>query len=142
MLIASIYLHLEFGWGANRIIELIEQGNREACRFDNPGVQFALEFYAKRIAKRMNQKDGKARKVFTTYDKIYKDNRSDYFLTGLSVICSCLADHGYASKENGTGRADRLIDRCLEEFINVLNEDKNLEDYICRVREEVGINFK
>ena len=144
VLITSLYLHSDFGWGAKKIIGLIEKGNAEAVRFDNDGVRFTFEFYAKKIGEKLNVVDShQIRKVETVSEKVYNDSRNDFFLTGMAVICTCLSsDYGYAVNKNGTGRLDRLIENCAKEYINVLNGDMNIEGYCKRCKDEVGIDFK
>lgn len=142
--ISAIYLHRDFGWGAKRVINLIEKGNAEAVRFDNDGVEFALEFYAKKIGNKLNDLDlHKIRKVKTLVEKVYYDNRNDYFITGMSVVSTVLSSEYSMSLNNrGTGRLDKLIDNVTKEYLNVLNGTANIEMYQERILEEIGINFK
>lgn len=144
VLITSLYLHSDFGWGAKKIIGLIEKGNAEAVRFDNDGVMFTFEFYAEKIGEKLNVVDlHQIRKVKTVSEKVYNDNRNDFFLTGMAVICTCLSsDYGYAINKNGTGRLDRLMEKCVKEYINVLNGNMDIEGYCKKCKDEVGIDFK
>ena len=142
--ITSLYLHSDFGWGAKKIIGLIEKCNAEAVRFDNDGVMFTFEFYAKKIGEKLNAVDlHQIRKTSIIVEEIYNDNRNDFFLTGMSVLCTCLSsDYGYAINKSDTGRLDRLIEKCVKEYVNVLSGDMDIEGYCKRCKDEVGIDFK
>jgi len=139
---SAIYLHKDFGWGKDRILEMIERGNKEAARFDNEGVWFAFNFYADKIAEKLNQQKIGAKTVKTVAEKIYYDSRNDFFISGLATIISVLSsDYNFGWNTKGTGRLDRLTESAVEEYVNVLEEKTSIEAYQDRILEEIGINF-
>ena len=141
--ISSIYLHEDFRWGANRILEMIEKGNKEAARFDNEGVWFAFNFYADKIAEKLNQQEIGAKIVKTVAEKVYYDSRNDFFISGLATVISVLSsDYNFGWNTKGTGRLDRLTESVVAEYMNVLEERTSIEVYQERILEEIGINFK
>lgn len=140
---SSIYLHKDFGWGKDRILEMIEKGNKEAARFDNEGVWFVFNFYAEKIAEKLNRQEVGVKIVKTVAEKIYYDNRNDFFISGLATVISVLSsDYGFGWNAKGTGRLDRLTESVVEEYVNVLEDATSIEVYQENILEEIGINFK
>ena len=78
-------LHSKYKLSNNKAQQLLNAIGKESARFDNPGVRFVLEYYAEKIAKKINAiKEYQEIKDVET--QIYCISRDDLYVTSVAII--------------------------------------------------------
>lgn len=103
-------LHSKYKLSNNKAQQLLNAIGKESARFDNPGVRFVLEYYAEKIAKKINAiKEYQEIKDVET--QIYCISRDDLYVTSVAIILTELNElFNFSSNDKNTGRLDYIME--------------------------------
>lgn len=123
-------LHSKYKLSNNKAQQLLNAIGKESARFDNPGVRFVLEYYAEKIAKKINAiKEYQEIKDVET--QIYCVSRDDLYVTSVAIILTELNElFNFSSNDKNTGRLDYIMEYCTNRYLEVqLNPEENTAKY-------------
>ena len=123
-------LHSKYKLSNNKAQQLLNAIGKESARFDNPGVRFVLEYYAEKIAKKINAiKEYQEIKDVET--QIYCISRDDLYVTSVAIILTELNElWNFSSNDKNTGRLDYIMEYCTNRYLEMqLDPDKNTAEY-------------
>jgi hypothetical protein len=141
--IVSDNLYEVWGWRKGRINPFLDKCNHEATRWDHAGVHFVLEYYAQKIVDKMDE-TGVQEINNDIESDVYSAKRDEYFISSLALMFSVLnADYHMSSNSRNSGRLDKLLDKCIEEYVKVQLEPKNHKtiDYAIKIMKKTGIQL-
>ena len=112
-------LHSKYKLSNNKAQQLLNAIGKESARFDNPGVRFVLEYYAEKIAKKINAiKEYQQIKDVET--QIYCISRDDLYVTSVAIILTELNElWNFSSNDKNTGRLDYIMEYCTNRYLEV-----------------------
>ena len=112
-------LHSKYKLSNNKAQQLLNAIGKESARFDNPGVRFVLEYYAEKIAKKINAiKEYQEIKDVET--QIYCISRDDLYVTSVAIILTELNElFNFSSNDKNTGRLDYIMEYCTNRYLEV-----------------------
>lgn len=123
-------LHSKYKLSNNKAQQLLNAIGKESARFDNPGVRFVLEYYAEKIAKKINAiKEYQEIKDVET--QIYCISRDDLYVTSVAIILTELNElFNFSSNDKNTGRLDYIMEYCTNRYLEMqLDPDNNTAEY-------------
>ena len=123
-------LHSKYKLSNNKAQQLLNAIGKESARFDNPGVRFVLEYYAEKIAKKINTiKEYQEIKDVET--QIYCISRDDLYVTSVAIILTELNElWNFSSNDKNTGRLDYIMEYCTNRYLEVqLDCEHNTAQY-------------
>ena len=112
-------LHSKYRLNNNKAQQLLNAIGKESARFDNPGVRFVLEYYAEKIAKKINAiKEYQEIKDVET--QIYCISRDDLYVTSVAIILTELNElFNFSCNDKNTGRLDYIMEYCTNRYLEV-----------------------
>lgn len=132
-----------WGWRKGRIEPFLDKCNYEATRWDHLGVKFVLEHYAQKIVDKMDA-TGVREINNDVISNVYSAKRDEFFISSLALMFAVLnADYHMSSNRKQNGRLDKLLDKCVEEYVKVqLDPGKHKSiDYALRTMKKTGIKL-
>lgn len=136
-------LHSKYKLSNNKAQQLLNAIGKESARFDNPGVRFVLEYYAEKIAKKINAiKEYQEIKDVET--QIYCISRDDLYVTSVAIILTELNElFNFSSNDKNTGRLDYIMEYCANRFIEMQldAEHKTVDYYYDKMVRKTGYSF-
>lgn len=123
-------LHNKYKLSNNKAQQLLNAIGKESARFDNPGVRFVLEYYAEKIAKKINAiKEYQEIKDVET--QIYCISRDDLYVTSVAIILTELNElFNFSSNDKNSGRLDYIMEYCTNRYLEMqLDPGKNTAEY-------------
>lgn len=123
-------LHNKYKLSNNKAQQLLNAIGKESARFDNPGVRFVLEYYAEKIAKKINAiKEYQEIKDVET--QIYCISRDDLYVTSVAIILTELNElFNFSCNDKNTGRLDYIMEYCTNRYLEMqLDPNKNTAEY-------------
>lgn len=139
--VAANLLYDLHGFRIQRIYKFLEKCNKEAARFDGPGLQFVLRVYADKIIEKLNDLLLMEHPA-DMLEHIYCNQRDEFFISSLALMFTVLnGEYGMAFNQKQTGRLDVMLEYCVNEYLK-LQLDPDGHDaawYVRQTREKTGI---
>lgn len=136
-------LHDKYKLSASKAEKVIEYSNKESTRYEEVGVNFVLNYYAEKFAKRI--KDVKTCSAMTDVaTQIYLVTRNNLFITGVAIMSSSLNEVlNYTCNNKNTGRLDYIMEYCANRFIEMQldAEHKTVDYYYNKMVRKTGYTF-
>lgn len=137
-------LHDKYKFSNRKAQELLTCVGKESTKFDQEATHFVVEFYAKKLAEKINSTDV-YQDMKDIETQVYCVGRDDLFVSAAAIMLTALNElHGFSSNSKGTGRLDYIMEYCVNRYIEVQldPEHKTADYYFQKMKRKTGYDIQ
>lgn len=150
MIATSVFLEcmaIDFGWGKKKIKEASDLIAADSMRSSPEVINFVVNIWNKKLVDRV-QEQGQGN-IVVSIDNLeeslmYNERNQTYFACCSLVLSALYSNYGFSSNSKQTGKLDKLINRFVIRFYQMMENPKYYSGEKCmeRVDENTGICFE
>ena len=150
MIATSVFLEcmaIDFGWGKKKIKEASDLIATDSMRSSPEVTNFVVNIWNKKLVDRV-QEQGQGN-IVVSIDNLeeslmYNERNQTYFACCSLVLSALYSNYGFSSNSKQTGKLDKLINRFVIRFYQMMENPKYYSGEKCmeRVDENTGICFE
>ena len=150
MIATSVFLEcmaIDFGWGKKKIKEASDLIATDSMRSGSEVINFVVNIWNKKLVDRV-QEQGQGN-IVVNIDNLeeslmYNERNQTYFACCSLVLSALYSNYGFSSNSKQTGKLDKLMNRFVIRFYQMMENPKYYsgEKCIARVDENTGICFE
>ena len=150
MIATSVFLEcmaIDFGWGKKKIKEASDLIAADSMRSSPEVINFVVNIWNKKLVDRV-QEQGQGN-IVVSIDNLeeslmYNERNQTYFACCSLVLSALYSNYGFSSNGKQTGKLDKLINRFVIRFYQMMENPKYYSGEKCmeRVDENTGICFE
>lgn len=150
MIATSVFLEcmaIDFGWDKKKIKEASDLIAADSMRSSSEVINFVVNIWNKKLVDRV-QEQGQGN-IVVSIDNLeeslmYNERNQTYFACCSLVLSALYSNYGFSSNSKQTGKLDKLINRFVIRFYQMMENPKYYSGEKCmaRVDENTGICFE
>ena len=150
MIATSVFLEcmaIDFGWGKKKIKEASDLIAADSMRSSPEVINFVVNIWNKKLVDRV-QEQGQGN-IVVSIDNLeeslmYNERNQTYFACCSLVLSALYSNYGFSSNSKQTGKLDKLMNRFVIRFYQMMENPKYYSGEKCmgRVDENTGIRFE
>ena len=150
MIATSVFLEcmaIDFGWDKKKIKEASDLIAADSMRSSSEVINFVVNIWNKKLVDRV-QEQGQGN-IVVSIDNLeeslmYNERNQTYFACCSLVLSALYSNYGFSSNGKQTGKLDKLINRFVIRFYQMMENPKYYSGEKCmeRVDENTGICFE
>ena len=150
MIATSVFLEcmaIDFGWGKKKIKEASDLIATDSMRSSSEVINFVVNIWNKKLVDRV-QEQGQGN-IVVNIDNLeeslmYNERNQTYFACCSLVLSALYSNYGFSSNSKQTGKLDKLMNRFVIRFYQMMENPKYYSGEKCmaRVDENTGICFE
>ena len=150
MIATSVFLEcmaIDFGWGKKKIKEASDLIATDSMRSGSEVINFVVNIWNKKLVDRV-QEQGQGN-IVVNIDNLeeslmYNERNQTYFACCSLVLSALYSNYGFSSNSKQTGKLDKLMNRFVIRFYQMMENPKYYSGEKCmaRVDENTGICFE
>lgn len=150
MIATSVFLEsvtIDFGWKQKKIKEATDFIATTSMDSGSEVINFVCNIWNKKLVERIQDYD--KRKLVLNVDSIednimYEERNQTYFACCSLVLSALYSNYGFSTNSKQTGKLDKLMNRFVIRFYQMMDSPKYYtgEKCMARVEEETGIKFE
>ena len=150
MIATSVFLEcmaIDFGWGKKKIKEAFDFISADSMRSSSEVINFVANIWNKKLVDRV-QEQGQGN-IVVSIDNLeeslmYNERNQTYFACCSLVLSALYSNYGFSSNSKQTGKLDKLMNRFVIRFYQMMENPKYYTGEKCmkRVEEVTGIKFE
>lgn len=150
MIATSVFLEcmaIDFGWDKKKIKEASDFIAADSMRSSSEVINFVVNIWNKKLVDRVQEHNQKkiVLNVNSLEDSLMYEERNQTYFACCSLVLSALySNYGFSSNSKQTGKLDKLINRFVIRFYQMMENPKYYSGEKCmeRVDENTGICFE
>lgn len=150
MIATSVFLEcmaIDFGWDKKKIKEASDLIAADSMRSSSEVINFVVNIWNKKLVDRV-QEQGQGN-IVVSIDNLeeslmYNERNQTYFACCSLVLSALYSNYGFSSNSKQTGKLDKLMNRFVIRFYQMMENPKYYSGEKCmaRVDENTGICFE
>ena len=150
MIATSVFLEcmaIDFGWGKKKIKEASDLIAADSMRSSPEVINFVVNIWNKKLVDRV-QEQGQGN-IVVSIDNLeeslmYNERNQTYFACCSLVLSALYSNYGFSSNSKQTGKLDKLMNRFVIRFYQMMENPKYYSGEKCmaRVDENTRIRFE
>lgn len=150
MIATSVFLEcmaIDFGWDKKEIKEASDLIAADSMRSSSEVINFVVNIWNKKLVDRVQEHNKKkiVLNVNSLEDSVMYEERNQTYFACCSLVLSALySNYGFSSNSKQTGKLDKLMNRFVIRFYQMMENPKYYSGEKCmaRVDENTGICFE
>ena len=150
MIATSVFLEcmaIDFGWDKKKIKEASDLIAADSMRSSSEVINFVVNIWNKKLVDRVQEHNKKkiVLNVNSLEDSVMYEERNQTYFACCSLVLSALySNYGFSSNSKQTGKLDKLMNRFVIRFYQMMENPKYYSGEKCmqRVEEVTGIKFE
>lgn len=150
LIATSVFLEtavIDYGWGTEKIKEATDFIATTSMNSRSEVVNFVCNIWNKKLVERIQDYD--KRKLVLNVDSIednimYEERNQTYFACCSLTLSALYSNYGFSTNSKQTGKLDKLMNRFVMRFYQMMDSPKYYtgEKCMARVEEVTGIKFE